>query len=146
MATQDFLGDLDEDAGGRGEHGAACVAQLGGAAMFPASGALDVGFGPPFKDKVCCERNGTEVVDGDVARHGDDAMVAIGLAHGFIEQCGDDAAVGVARGSLELLAEVEAAEDAVVIIDKEFQTKPSMIVRATPEAALERAMRQRDFA
>lgn len=86
------------------------------------------------------------IVDGDMARHGDDSAMAIGLAHGFVEQRGNDAAMRVAGRSLELRGEMEVAEDAIGFVDEEFQAKSGMVVLPAAEAAVEAAMCQRDSA
>src|SRR6201987_2364201 len=80
-----------------------------------------------------------------MARHGDDIAVTIGLAHGVVEQCGDDPAMGMAGRSLELRGETEAAEDALLFIDKELQVKANVIVVAATETAVERAVCEGKF-
>src|SRR5246127_3188215 len=80
-----------------------------------------------------------------MARHGDDIAVTIGLAHGFGEQWGDDAAMGMAGRPLELRGETEAAEDALLFIDKELQVKANVIVVAATETAVERAVCEGKF-
>ena len=78
--------------------------------MLAAARAVGVVFGPAFEDEIGFERNRPEIVDGHVARHGDDIAMAVGLAHGFIEHRSDDAAVCVAGRSLELRGEAHTAE------------------------------------
>jgi hypothetical protein len=48
------------------------------------------------EDERLKERGGAEVVDLHVARHGEDVERAVELAHSFVEESGDDAAVDVA--------------------------------------------------
>ena len=48
------------------------------------------------EDEWLVERGGAEVVDLHVAGHGEDVERAVELAHGFVEQGGDDASVDVA--------------------------------------------------
>ena len=114
--------------------------------MLAASGALRVCFGPAFEDEVGFERNRTKVVDGDVAGHRHDIAMAIGLAHGFIEQCGDDASVHVAGWPLKLPSEINTAEDALVFVNEELELKAGRVVLAAAKAAVQGAMRQRNFA
>jgi hypothetical protein len=47
---------------------------------------------------------------------------------------------------LELRGEMDAAEDAAGLVDEKFQTKSGMVVLPAAEAAVEAAVRQRDFA
>ncbi len=65
--------------------------------------------------------NRPEVLDGHVARHGNDAARAVGLAHGLIQQRGDNAAVSVAGGSGEAAGEARVADYAAVPGGEKFQ-------------------------
>jgi hypothetical protein len=114
--------------------------------MFAAACTVRVGFRPTLKHEIGLERNRTEVVDGDVTRHRDDIAVTIGFAHSLIEQGSNDAAMCVAGRSLELRAKMDAAENAIFFIHKELQVQTGGVVLAAAEAAIEGAMRQRDFA
>src|SRR5580698_6785072 len=86
MTAQQVRCDLNEDAGGCGEHSAVRAAQFGGAAMLAAAFA----FGPAFEQKRTLEWDGPEVVDGQVTRHRGDVAMTVGFAHGFIEQRGNN--------------------------------------------------------
>ena len=114
--------------------------------MLAAAGAFRICFGPSFEDEIGFEWNRAKIVDGDVARHGDDVAMAIGLAHGLVEQRSDDASVRVAGRSLKLPSELETAEDAIVLVDEELQMKAGRIVLAAAKAAVQFAVRQRNFA
>ena len=92
------------------------------------------------------ERNGPEIVDGNVASHGNDVAVPICLAHGFIEQRGYDAAVRMTRRPLELRSEMDMTEDAIVLINEELEAKSRTVILPAAEAAVEHAMRQGNFA
>jgi hypothetical protein len=144
VTAQHFCCDLNEDAGGGGEHGSICVAQLGGAAMLPT--AVEIAFRPAFEDEITFEWNGAEIVDGHVARHGGDVAMTVGLAHGFIKHRSDDAAVCVPGRPLELSGQAYTAEDALLIIDEKLQVESGIIVVAATEAAVQRAVRKRLFA
>jgi len=48
------------------------------------------------QDEWLVERSGTKVVDLHVAGHGEDVKGAIELAHGFVKESSDDAAVDMA--------------------------------------------------
>jgi len=50
--------------------------------------------------QVCTERDRAQVVDLHVPRQGDQVQWPVQLAHGFVEQSGDDAAVHIAWRSL----------------------------------------------
>ena len=52
-------------------------------------------------------RSGAEVVDLHVPGHGEYVERAVEFAHGFVEQCGDDAAVDVAGRALVHAIELE---------------------------------------
>ncbi len=55
----------------------------------------------PTMRSGCAAGNRTEVIDFHLSRHGGFAESANRFAHGFIEECGDDAAVQVARGAVK---------------------------------------------
>ena len=59
------------------------------------------------EDERLVEGNGAELVDLHVASHGKDVERAVELAHGFVEEGGDDTAVDVARWALVHAVELE---------------------------------------
>jgi len=61
------------------------------------------------------QRDGLEVVDGHLGGNGDDVAQLVHLAHGFVEDGGDDAAVGVPGRAGVALAEAEAADEGVAL-------------------------------
>ena len=96
---EDFFVEGDEDAFGAGEDGAVGALDFGLVEELAVGGA--VGFGGAvevtgYEDERLVERDGAEVVDLHVAGHGEDVEGAVELAHGFVEEGGDDAAVDVA--------------------------------------------------
>ena len=142
MTAQQVRCDLNEDAGGCGEHSAVRAAQFGGAAMLAAAFA----FGPAFEQKRTLEWDGPEVVDGQVTRHRGDVAMTVGFAHGFIEQRGNNAAVRMARRSLELPGEMYTAENALLVIDEELEVEAGMVVVAATETGVQRSVRYGGFA
>ena len=62
-----------------------------------------------YEDERLVEGNGTEIVDLHVAGHGEDVEGAVELAHGFVEQRCNDAAVDVAWGAFVHAVELEVA-------------------------------------
>ena len=113
--------------------------------MLTAAGAPGVLFGPAFQNEIGLERNRAAVVDGHMTRHGDNVAETVGLAHSFVKQGSDDAAVRMSGGPLELRGEADTAEDTLFLIDKELQMETRRIVVATTEAAIQRPVRQGKF-
>jgi len=61
----------------------------------------------------------------------------VDLAHGVVEDRGDDAAVAVARGSGVALAEAEAADEGLAgFVEDEFEAHALGIVLAADEAVV----------
>src|ERR1700722_4988529 len=94
-----FFVDDDEEAFGAGEDGAVGVLDFGMVEELAAGDA--VGFRRAAKvaadeNERLVEGDGAEVVDLHVAGHGEDVERAVELAHGLVEEGGDDAAVDVA--------------------------------------------------
>jgi hypothetical protein len=83
------------------------------------------------------EGDGAEVVDFEVPGHSQDAAGAIGFAHGFIEESGDDTAVGVAGRSGEAGGEAQVAEDIVVLIGEKAEAEACAVFEAAAEALVE---------
>ena len=62
-------------------------------------------------------------------------MELVYLAHGVVEDAGDDAAVAMAGGSGVALAEAEAADEGLAFfVEDEFQVHAVGIIRAADEA------------
>jgi len=76
------------------------VEELAAGGAFPAEVARGEG-------EWGVEGCGAEVVDLEVAGHGEDVEGAVELAHGLVEEGGDDAAVDVAGRALMELGEVD---------------------------------------
>jgi hypothetical protein len=107
---QRFFVDGDEEAFGTSEDGAIGVLDFGVVEQFAAWGAVDFRWAakvPADENERLVEGNGAEVIDLHVAGHGEDVQRAIELAHGFVEERGNDAAVDVARGTLVHAVELE---------------------------------------
>jgi hypothetical protein len=103
-------------------------------------------FGPVFAalaaDYAALQANGraggnrAAVVDLDVAGHGSKTQCADGLAHDFVEQCGDDAAVQIAGVAFECIRNRHKADDRSVLGEKEFELQTAGVCRAAAEAAV----------
>jgi len=99
--------DGDEDAAAAGEDFVFVVEDFGG---------VDVGaslhfFFAAFYAEGFVKRNGFQVFDGHLAGEGDDVMEFVDLAHGVVEDGGDDASVAVAGRSGVAFAEAEMADE-----------------------------------
>ena len=100
---EDFFVEGDEDAFGSGEYSAVGALDFGLVEELAVGSA--VGFGGAvemagYEDQRLIERYWAEVIDLHVAGHGEDVEGAVELAHGLVEECGDDAAVDVAGWAL----------------------------------------------
>jgi hypothetical protein len=83
------------------------------------------------------EGNGTEILDFEMAGHGEDAAGAVGLAHSLVEEGGDDASMGVTGRSGEAAGEAEVADDVFVHVDEEFEAEAGGVVESAAEAVVE---------
>src|SRR5580693_4384273 len=64
-------------------------------------------------------------------------MELVYLAHGVVEDAGDDAAVAVAGGSAVALAEAEAADEGLAgFVENEFKVHAFGVIRAADEAVV----------
>src|SRR5580698_8802137 len=91
---------------------------------------------------ACAEWDRLQVFAVHLPRHGDDSELTIGLAHGFIEKRGDDAAVHVSGRPLETARNAYAAVDLLVLIDEELEAQAGSIDFAAAEAVVERSVRK----
>ncbi len=83
------------------------------------------------------QRDGLEVFDGHFAGEGDDVMELIDLAHGVVEDAGDDAAVAVAGRSGVAFTEVETADEGLAgLVEDELEAHAVGIVHAADEAVV----------
>lgn len=89
------------------------------------------------------ERHRPEIIDLHLPGHGYDSPGAIRLAHGFIEQGGNNAAVRVSGRTGKPLGEARVANDRTGIIDEETQPKAGAVLLAAAEAVMQRAMGER---
>lgn len=125
---EDGLGSGEDLAGGVGETGFAAVR---------AAASVDVAGD---KGERAAEGDGTEVMDFELAGHGEDAAGTVGFAHGFVKEGGDDASVGVAGGSGKAAGEAEVADDVVVGVCEEFEAEAGGVGGAAAEAVVEGAV------
>lgn len=89
------------------------------------------------------ERHGTDIVDFHLPGHSDNASGAIRLAHGFVEQGGNDAAMRVSGGAGKTFAEPRMADDGSGVVDKEPQAQAGAILLSAAETVVQRAMGER---
>src|SRR4029077_15528466 len=83
--------------------------------------ALNADF-PALDVQGLVQGDGFEVFDGHFLSEGDDVVELVDLAHGVVEDGGDDAAVAVAGGSGVALAEAEFADEGLpLFVEGEFQ-------------------------
>jgi hypothetical protein len=127
-----FFGvDGDEDAAAAGEDFVFVVEDLGGVDV----GAAALFDFASFDAQRLVQRDGLEILDGHFAREGDDVMEFIYLAHGVVEDAGDDAAVAMAGRSGIALAEAEAADKGLAgFVEGELETHAAGIVHAADKA------------
>jgi len=104
-----------------------------------------VGFGGSSemtcdKNERLIERGGFKVVDFHVAGHGEDVERTIELAHGFVEECGDDASVDVAGRAFVHAIELEMCSGSDVFgiggVGGEDEVETLGIGRAAAEAVV----------
>ena len=96
---EDFFVEGDEEAFGAGEDSAVGALDFGLMEELAVGGAVGLGGAVEMagdEDQGLIERHGPEVIDLHVAGHGEDVERAIELAHGLVEERGDDASVDVA--------------------------------------------------
>lgn len=80
--------------------------------------------------------NGTKVLDFDLARDGRIAFGSNCLAHGFVEQRGNDAAMEVAGVPAECVGDDGKADDRAIGGEHELEMEPSEIGWPTTETAI----------
>ncbi len=94
--------DDDEEAFSAGEDGAFGVLQLGLVEEF-ATFAVEVAAD---EDERVVQRGWAQVVDLKMTGHGEDVEGAVELAHGLVEEGGDDASVDVAGRAFVVAGEL----------------------------------------
>jgi len=83
------------------------------------------------------KRNGFQVFDGHLAGEGDDVMEFVDLAHGVVEDGGDDASVAVAGRSGVAFAEAEMADESLAFfVEDEFEAHAFGVIHAADEAVV----------
>ncbi len=125
--------DGDEEAAAAGQHLAFLIQDLGDINVLAAL----YFFLARLHAQWFVERDGLEVIDGHLAGNGDDVPQHVHLAHGFVEDGGDDAAVGVSGRAGVALAESEAADEAIALfVVGEAQAHAVGIVFAADETEI----------
>src|SRR5580658_3272707 len=83
------------------------------------------------------ERDGLQVFDGHFTGQGDYMVELVYLAHGVVEDAGDDSAVAVARGSGVALAQAETADEGLAgFVEGELEAHAVGIAHAADEAVV----------
>jgi len=91
----------------------------------------------------CEKRNGLEVFDLHLARHGNYAELTVRLAHGFIKQGSDDTAVHMPRRPFKAARNTDTRYDAMAAIYKEFEAQTGPVLRPAPKAVMKCAVLER---
>lgn len=84
--------------------------------------------------QLYAERDRLKVVHRHVTRQSHDSFLAVHLAHGFIQDGGDDASVYVAGRPFETARHAEVARHTAVCIFAEAQAQSVPVGRGTAEA------------
>lgn len=87
--------------------------------------------------------DGLEVFDLHLASHGGDAMGAVGFAHGFIEEGGDDAAVEIAGRALIVVRDSGEADNSVIGSYGEIKAQANGVGETAAEAVILRSVIER---
>lgn len=126
----------DEEALGAGEDCAVGVVDLGLVEELAAL-AAEVAAG---EHEQLVERGGAKVIDLHVAGHGEDAEGTVELAHGLVEQGGDDASMNVAGRAFVKLRELDVSggggDAGVRCVDGEVEVESLRVGRAAAEAVV----------
>ncbi len=133
---QQVRGDGDEDGGRGGERVSGGISERAFGVMASTCGAGVAGG----ENEWLTERDGTQVLDVEGAGHGDDAASAIGLAHGFVEEGGNDASMGVTWRTGETGSEAETADDVLVGVGEEAKAQARGVVESAAEAVIQGAV------
>ena len=129
LAEHFFGVDGDEGPAAAGQHFSVFVENLGHVDV-PAAVHADLAA---FHAQGFVERDGLDVLDGHLFGEGNDVAQLVDLAHGVVEDGGDDAAVAVSGRAGVAFAEAEFADEAVPFLG-ELQAHALGIVGATGEA------------
>ena len=129
LAEHFFGVDGDEGSAAAGEDFALFVENLGHVDV-PAAVHADLAA---FHAQGFVERDGLDVLDGYLFGEGDDVTQLVDLAHGVVEDGGDDAAMAVSGRAGVTSAESEFADEAVSFLG-EFQAHALGIVGTAGEA------------
>ena len=89
------------------------------------------------------KRNRLEVFHFHVARHRDNAELAVGLAHGFVEKCGDHASVYMAGWAFKAPGNAHRADDAMIFVDEEFKAEAGGVFLSAAEAVIDGTVLER---
>jgi len=99
---------------------------------------VDADF-PALDPQRRVKRHGLDVFNGHFFGQGDDLTELVYLAHGIVENAGDDASVAVARRARIPVAQIEIANEAAVLfIEREDKAHPLGVIGSADEAGVAR--------
>src|SRR3974390_3097064 len=125
--------DFDEGACAGRQHLSFGIADFGGAEVFA---AVDADL-PALRHQLRRERNRADVVDLHGSGDGDDSAQLADLAHGLVEDGGDDASMRVHRRPLEAPRQHEVTDKTVVLfVQMELEVQAVLVFRATSETII----------
>ncbi len=128
--------DFNEQRLGAGEDFAGGVEDAGLGVVLAAIALNGAGLNADARSR----RDRAQVVDLDVAGHGRESLGADCLAHGFVKERGDDAAMEDAVRALEGFGNGWQGDDQAIVGDEEFEMQTPRIGLAATKAAVLRGV------
>src|ERR1035437_3452417 len=123
--------DLDEPRRTARQHLSFSIANLGGPVMFA---AVDAHL-PAFDNERFEQRHRLQVGDFHLARQGNQIVQLVHLAHGFVEDGGDDASVGMGWRPDEAPLQAKAADEALaLLVENKLQSESGCVGGTATEA------------
>src|ERR1035437_873174 len=123
--------DLDELRRTARQHLSFSIANLRGPVMFA---AVDAHL-PSFDNERFEQRYRLQVGDFHLTRQGNQTVQLVYLAHGFVEDGGDDASVGMGRGPDKAPLQAKAAEEALAfLVEHKLQPESGLVGGTATEA------------
>jgi hypothetical protein len=123
--------DLDKRSGAGGQDFPFRISDLGGAKMLS---AVDTDL-PAFGDQQLGERHGPDVVDLHGCGDGNDVAQLADLTHGFVEDGGDDASMGVRWWPFKAVRQREVADKTMpCLVEVKLQPQAAVVVGPASEA------------
>lgn len=128
---QSFRIDCNEQAASAGENFIFLVVDFRGVDVFT---SLDFQL-KRFDAQGSVKRDRLQIVDRDLGGESNDVTALVDLAHGLVEDGGDDAAMAVSRRSGVTLAKTKAAKESIsLFVVDEFHAHAARVVGSAGEA------------